>query len=145
MGKSENLSRLAEKQEVSENIEYLKHYYQDCSDDQESKNLQVNIRISERLLKDIEFIANLLHVDRSEWIRVEIAKSVLQILNKKKTIHFRTARERYVKGEIDNKHYARIVGYEPPLELINERKKEVQTIKIATQKTKEHFKNIIKK
>ena len=39
---------------------------------------QINIRLNEHLLQEINTIAHMLHVPRSEWLRMKIAEAVKQ-------------------------------------------------------------------
>lgn len=128
----------------AESIEYLRHYFYNEEKEDRYKNTQINIRMSDRLIHDIDFVSNLLHIDRSDFIRVEIAKSVKKILKEKKSISFKTVRERYVLGELNNKQYEKIVGYAPPKELLEERQKEIEIIKKGTEKTREYLLKKIK-
>lgn len=130
---------------MKESVEYLKFYLKTGSEKREPKNVQVNIRISEKLLSDLNFISELFHVDRSEWMRIEIAKAVHSTLKSKESVNFKPADKRFIAGEINNEDFKRIVGFKPPKEILEEKKKQEELNKKGTDKTKEYLKSLIKK
>jgi len=42
------------------------------------KTKQLNVRVSEELLKDIDEIANELHIAKAEWIKLKLAEAVYE-------------------------------------------------------------------
>ena len=43
---------------------------------------QINIRLNEQLLQEIDTLAHMLHVPRSEWLRMKLAEAVKEDLLK---------------------------------------------------------------
>jgi hypothetical protein len=129
---------------AEDNLNYLKYYHQNLNNG-DSKNLQVNIRMNTKLLSDIDFISDILHIDRSEWMRVQLSKAVQKELSEKTSSNFKSATERFIRGEIDENQYLRIVGLMPSKEVLDRKKKEIETKKKATKKTKEYLRGLANK
>ena len=130
---------------MKESVEYLKFYLKTGSEKREPKNVQVNIRISEKLLSDLNFISELFHIDRSEWMRMEIAKAVQNTLKSKENVNFKPADKRFIAGEIDKDDFKRIVGFLPPKELLEEKKRQQELNKQGTEKTKKFLREMVTK
>lgn len=64
---------------------------------------QVNVRLDETLLNEIVILTKVLHVSRTEWLRMKIALAV-----KKDTLNLReSVALEYAKGRISDKEPAR--------------------------------------
>ena len=62
---------------------------------------QVNVRLDEHLLSEIDAISKVLHVTRTEWLRSKIAMAVKQeTLNLKEAIALEYAKGRITKSEL---------------------------------------------
>ncbi len=67
---------------------------------------QVNIRLNEHLLQEINAITKVLHVSRSEWLRNIIAHAVKEeTLNLKEAIVLE-----YAKGHISEEELTELIG-----------------------------------
>ena len=128
---------------MEESIEQLKFYLKTGSDKRDPKSVQVNIRMSEKLLADLDFISELFHVDRSEWMRIEIAKVVQNTLKSKQRVSFKPANKRFIAGEIDKDDFKRIVGFLPPKELLKEKMKQEELNKQGTEKTRKFLREMV--
>lgn len=68
--------------------------------------LQVNVRLNQKLLNEIDAISKVLHVSRSEWLRNKIAYAV-----KEETLHLQEAIAlSYAKGDITKKELHKLLG-----------------------------------
>jgi len=56
---------------------------------------QINIRLNEHLLQEIDTLAHMLHVPRSEWLRMKLAEAVKKDLLKPT---FPTVNHRFLMG-----------------------------------------------
>lgn len=69
---------------------------------------QVNVRLDEHLLKEVDAITRVLHVSRSEWLRNKIAHAV-----KEETLNLREAIAlEYAKGHISDEELKELLGME---------------------------------
>ncbi len=67
---------------------------------------QVNVRLDEDLLKEVDVITKVLHVSRSEWLRNKIAHAV-----KEETLNLREAIAlEFAKGNISEKELNDLLG-----------------------------------
>ncbi len=67
---------------------------------------QVNVRLDEDLLKEVDAITEVLHVSRSEWLRNKIAHAV-----KEETLNLREAIAlEYAKGHISEEALNDLLG-----------------------------------
>ena len=80
---------------------------------------QLNFRISKDLLKDIEEIARVLKVSKTEWIKVKLA----ELVAKEQFSVYRNVEDEYFMGRINNKQYADKLGFKPPQDVIKARKR----------------------
>jgi len=84
---------------------------------------QINIRLNEHLLQEIDTLAHMLHVPRSEWLRMKLAEAV-----KKDLLKYREALAmEYTMGHISFEELQTAVGREA---------EDVRTISEMTQKGK---------
>lgn len=67
---------------------------------------QLNIRVNKELLKDLDVISKFLKVNKSEWIKIRLAKEVLEEKNKL-LMDLSTL---YAKGMIDKSELENMVG-----------------------------------
>lgn len=69
---------------------------------------QINIRLNENLLQEIDTLAHMLHVPRSEWLRMKLAEAVKEDLLK-----YREALAmEYTMGHISFKELQTAIGRE---------------------------------
>lgn len=69
-------------------------------------SIQVNVRLDERLLGEIDAISKVLHVTRTEWLRGKISLAVKQeTLNLKEAIALE-----YAKGTISKDELIELLG-----------------------------------
>ncbi len=69
---------------------------------------QVNVRLNEHLLQEIDAISKVLHVSRSEWLRNIIAHAVKEeALNLREAIALE-----YAKGHISEEELTELLGSE---------------------------------
>ncbi len=69
---------------------------------------QINIRMNENLLQEIDILAHMLHVPRSEWLRMKLAEAV-----KKDLLKYREALAmEYTMGHISFEELQTAVGRE---------------------------------
>jgi len=67
---------------------------------------QVNVRLDEHLLSEIDAISKVLHVSRTEWLRSKIAIAV-----KEETLHLKEAIAlEYAKGRLTEKDLFELLG-----------------------------------
>lgn len=67
---------------------------------------QVNVRLDEILLKEIDTLTKVLHISRTEWLRVKIARAVKEdTLNLKEAIAME-----YAKGRITDEELKELIG-----------------------------------
>jgi metal-responsive CopG/Arc/MetJ family transcriptional regulator len=64
--------------------------------------LQVNVRLNQALLKEIDALTRVLHISRSEWLRNKIAYAV-----KEETLHLQEA---IAKGNITEQELHELLG-----------------------------------
>ena len=78
---------------------------------------QINIRLNEHLLQEINTIAHVLHVPRSEWLRMKIAEAVKQdILKYREALAME-----YTMGHISFEELQTVLGRDAEdIRLINE-------------------------
>ena len=78
---------------------------------------QINIRLNEHLLQEINTIAHMLHVPRSEWLRMKIAEAVKQdILKYREALAME-----YTMGHISFEELQTVLGRDAEdIRLINE-------------------------
>lgn len=69
---------------------------------------QINIRLNEHLLQEIDTLAHMLHVQRSEWLRMKLAEAVKEDLLKYREV---LAME-YTMGHISFKELQTAIGHE---------------------------------
>ena len=63
--------------------------------------VQVNVRLDERLLGEIDVIARVLHISRTEWLRTTIARAVKdETLNLKEATVLEFARGHITEDEL---------------------------------------------
>lgn len=74
---------------------------------------QCNIRLPKEMLEDIEFITNATNTDKSDFIRMLLAK---QIMKEKEEVISRI-NERFISCQISDKDYAKLMGLLPIHEL----------------------------
>ena len=68
--------------------------------------LQVNVRLNQALLKEIDALTRVLHISRSEWLRNKIAYAV-----KEETLHLQEAIAlAYAKGNITEQELHELLG-----------------------------------
>jgi len=80
---------------------------------------QLNFRINKELLIEIEDIARILKVSKTEWIKIKLAEIVLRE-------HCRIAQNtenEYLLGRINEQQYEQTLGFKIPKELIKNKKK----------------------
>jgi len=66
-------------------------------------NIQVNVRLDQQLLNDIDTIAKVLHVSRTEWLRMKIAWAVKDdAINLREAIALEFARNRIDDDDLKN-------------------------------------------
>ena len=71
-------------------------------------SIQVNVRLNEHLLQEIDAITKVLHISRSEWLRNVIAHAVKEeTLNLKEAIALE-----YTKGHISEEELSELLGSE---------------------------------
>ncbi len=67
---------------------------------------QVNVRLDEILLKEIDTLTKVLHISRTDWLRVKIARAVKEdTLNLKEAIAME-----YAKGRITDEELKELLG-----------------------------------
>jgi len=78
---------------------------------------QINIRLNEHLLQEIDTVAHMLHVPRSEWLRMRLAEAVKQdILKYREALAME-----YTMGHISFKELQAAIGNDAEdVKLINE-------------------------
>ena len=78
---------------------------------------QINIRLNEHLLQEIDTVAHMLHVPRSEWLRMKLAEAVKQdILKYREALAME-----YTMGHISFKELQTAIGNDAEdVKLINE-------------------------
>ena len=87
---------------------------------------QINIRLNEHLLQEINILAHMLHVPRSEWLRMKLAEAV-----KKDLLKYREALAmEYTMGHISFEELQTAVGREA---------EDVRMISEMTQKGKKEI------
>ncbi|MBT9438663.1 MAG: hypothetical protein GAS50_05680 [Desulfobacterales bacterium] len=87
---------------------------------------QINIRLNENLLQEIDTLAHMLHVPRSEWLRMKLAEAVKEDLLK-----YREALAmEYTMGHISFKELQTAIGREA---------EDVRMISEITQKGKKEI------
>jgi metal-responsive CopG/Arc/MetJ family transcriptional regulator len=89
------------------------------------ENEQLNIRISQELLRDLEIIAKLLKVNRSEWIKTRLAEKVSEEKNRL-LIELSTL---YSKGMVSKNDVESLVGRNIADEMEFIKKKAVESIR----------------
>ena len=69
-------------------------------------SLQVNVRLDQTLLKEIDALSKVLHISRSEWLRNKIAYAVQE-----ETLHLQESIAlAYAKGKITEKELHELLG-----------------------------------
>jgi len=69
-------------------------------------SIQVNVRLDNDLLKEIDALAKVLHVSRTEWLRMKIAKALQEdTLNLTEAIALE-----YAKGRITDEELTELLG-----------------------------------
>jgi len=87
---------------------------------------QINIRLNEHLLQEINILAHMLHVPRSEWLRMKLAEAVKEDLLK-----YREALAmEYTMGHISYEELQTAIGHEA---------EDVRMISEMTQKGKKEI------
>ena len=67
---------------------------------------QVNVRLDEELLSEIDILTKVLHISRTEWLRMTIARAVKEdTLNLKEAIAME-----YAKGKISDEELKDLLG-----------------------------------
>ena len=90
---------------------------------------QINIRLNEHLLQEIDTVAHMLHVSRSEWLKMKLAEAVKQdILKYREALAME-----YTMGHISFKELQAAIGHDAEdVKQINEMtqkgKKEIDTL-----------------
>ena len=95
-------------------------------------SVQVNIRLEEDLLNEIDALTKVLHVSRTEWIRMKIAQALQKdTLNLTEIIALE-----YAKGRISEKELNELLGKDA---------KEIEFIVKHLKKGKREIDELIKK
>jgi len=69
-------------------------------------SVQVNIRLDEELLREIDALAKVLHVSRTEWLRMKISRSI-----KEEALTLREViAVEYAKGRIGDEELKDLLG-----------------------------------
>jgi len=118
------------------------------------ETVQVNIRIPNSLLEDIDFVARRLKINRADWIRMRIAELVAR-----EKYHLRNVSERhlhtpsiaamikeyereYVYGRINEEDFIREVGLRPSKPIIKLREQEQDARDRGTMTLRKHLLHI---
>jgi len=108
-----------------------------------NKTIQVNLRLPEELVSDLEFVCRLKKVQKNEWLKLHLA----EILSKERETLTDHITRRYLKGYIDEKSYSEKLGFQPSKELKEARRIDVITPKHSTNRSasKKYLKEALKK
>jgi|GEM_PF-2004050 hypothetical protein len=71
--------------------------------------VQMNMRLSEKLISDIDFVAQILGVTRSEWLKVKFAEFVKE----QKEILLEELEMKFVREQITETEFKKKAGYAP--------------------------------
>lgn len=94
--------------------------------------LQVNVRLDQALLKEIDALTKVLHISRSEWLRSKIAYAV-----KEETLHLREAIAlEYAKGNLSKQEFHHLLGNQDKeiIQIVDHLKKGKRTVDEKLQK-----------
>lgn len=95
---------------------------------------QLNLRVSEELMQDLDVVSNLLKVNRSEWVKTKLADEVL----KEKNRLLMELSTLYSKGMITKKNVEELVGKE----IANQMETTLKISKQAIKAGKEYARKI---
>lgn len=90
---------------------------------------QLNIRISEDLVHDIDVVTNLLKINRSEWIKNKLAEEA-QKEKKRLLMELSTL---YAKGMITKKQVQELVGKEIAEEMESIKQTAIESIRMGCE------------
>ena len=90
---------------------------------------QLNIRVSEDLIHDLDVVTGLLKVNRSEWIKTKLAEEVSQEKNRL-LLELSTL---YAKGMITKKNVEELVGKEIADEMESIKETAIDSIKMGRE------------
>ncbi len=130
---------------MAESLRYLKTYYGVGNKDASFGTIQVNIRMPRALINDIDFICDMLRIERSDWLRIKIAEMVATEILTKKTEVTRTVSKRFLTGAITEETFEEIVGFKPPKELLEKKRKYEELTKQSTEQTKKYLRELVHK
>ncbi len=97
----------------------------------------MNIRVSKELAQDLEVVSNLLHVNKSEWIKTKLAEET----HKEKNRLLMELSTLYAKGMISKKDLEKLTGKEIADEMEFIKKTAIK----SAQKGAEHGKKLKRK
>jgi hypothetical protein len=102
---------------------------------------QLNIRISKALIYDVEFISQHLKVNRNDWIKLNLAKLIMEA----KEVIISEYEERYVNCFLTDEEFRKLTGFNPTQGMIELREKELRQKEQNEELMKANFLKMAKK
>ena len=75
---------------------------------------QMNMRLSEKLLADIDFVVKILGVSRSEWLKVKFA----EFIKEQKEVLLDELEMKFVREQTSTSEFKKVAGYAPTKAMI---------------------------
>lgn len=105
------------------------------------KTTQINIKMPEKLINDINFITKNLGINRAEWMKVKLAEMIAQ----EKVNSLNNIEKQYTNGFMVDKEFKEKTGFSPTKEMKEKKEKISKETKAAFQRVlKEQLETAIK-
>ena len=106
--------------------------------------MQVNIRLSKKLIEDIEYITQNLKVNRNDWLKVKLAELIAKEIGNKKSEIVEQAENKFVCGKITEQEFLQRKGFKPTKELVKQRGVYETKQKLLEKNSKSYARNYFK-
>lgn len=90
---------------------------------------QLNLRISQELIQDLDIVSGLLKINRSEWIKLKLAEEA----HKEKNRLLMELSTLYAKGMITKKNVEELVGTEIAEEMESIKQTAIESIRMGRE------------
>lgn len=105
------------------------------------KTIQVNLRLPNELVDDLNLIAKNLKVNRNDWLKVRIAESVREAINSARMGIVLNADDEYIRGVITEKDYVLRKRIEPTNDMKVRREEYKKLKKLLGKNSQQYVKN----
>ena len=106
--------------------------------------MQVNIRLSKKLIEDIDYITQSLKVNRNDWLKVKLAELISREIGNAKSSVIEQAENKFVCGKITEQEFLQRKGFKPTRELIEQRGAYETKQKLLEKNSKSYARNYFK-